>query len=237
VYRVRGYYFRAPSFPIVASLLRASTALEVDVFRSWAVEYLEEVWSDKLVNFDSHSLENTAKVIALARECGVPGVLKRAFYELVRKPGFDDSEEIGSGDEVCGEGDDGGDSEGTSDHKGEDNLLSLTDLRLLFTVREKLTQIWLSVTLTPPRSPTCRSSANPCDGSKKSRTTVWTNVVHRSKICETYLFDPIVGLDALSNAPWAEAGFCNVCIKGKQEVWKQEMRRLWAKLDEWLELE
>ncbi|KAG2093566.1 hypothetical protein BD769DRAFT_1520420 [Suillus cothurnatus] len=62
------YYFQPPPFSVLASILRAATALRFEKYRVWA----------------ARPKENAADVIILARSCGVTSGVKRALYELAR---------------------------------------------------------------------------------------------------------------------------------------------------------
>jgi hypothetical protein len=73
---------------VVASILRASTALEFPHFRQWAVRYLEEMWSHKLEDLSAVRLDNAVETITLGRNYGVHGVLKRAYYAILRTDGL-----------------------------------------------------------------------------------------------------------------------------------------------------
>src|ERR1700733_451562 len=84
----RKYTRTPPKFPVFASILRASTALEFPSFREFAVTYLQTMWSDDLDAVSDKCLPYALETIVLARECNVPGPLKRAFYELLRIPEF-----------------------------------------------------------------------------------------------------------------------------------------------------
>jgi hypothetical protein len=87
---VRTYFIEPPSFEVIASLLRASTALKFPKFREFAIHSLTTAWSAELESFskDSKWLEYAAETVTLARGYNVACVLKRALYELVRTPGF-----------------------------------------------------------------------------------------------------------------------------------------------------
>ena len=46
------------------------------------------MWSDDLKDLSSNRLNNAVETITLGRKYGAPGVLKRAYYELLRTGGL-----------------------------------------------------------------------------------------------------------------------------------------------------
>jgi hypothetical protein len=103
-------------------ILRASTSLEFPDFRAWIVRHFNERWSDNLSNLTTERLENAAETISLARQYDVPGVLKRAFYEVIRTPGFGksglgDSEYVEGGEGEGGSDEEEGSEDGSSDEE------------------------------------------------------------------------------------------------------------------------
>ncbi|KAG6915583.1 hypothetical protein DXG01_010851 [Tephrocybe rancida] len=64
---------------------------------------------------------------------------------------------------------------------------------------------------------------------------VHTTLVNTSGMLQRYLFDPVMGLQALSDAPWAKEGLCSDCVQTRRAVWRAERERLWAEMDEWFE--
>lgn len=84
------YHVHVPSFEYIAALLRVSTVLQFPSFRQFAIHKLEEAWPCRLEEFTVALpwIGHAAETVALARDCSVPGVLKRALYALVMTPGF-----------------------------------------------------------------------------------------------------------------------------------------------------
>jgi hypothetical protein len=87
---IRSYSVESPPFQIVASILRCSTALEFPKFREFAVHTLMNAWPDDLERFSIPLKwpEYAADTVSLGRQYNIPGVLKRALYELMRTRGF-----------------------------------------------------------------------------------------------------------------------------------------------------
>lgn len=75
---------------MVASILRVSTALDFPKLRDYAVNCLQDAWSDNIEKFTVTSkwLEHSAEASQLGRDCKVPAIRRRALYELVRRPGL-----------------------------------------------------------------------------------------------------------------------------------------------------
>ncbi|KAI0049922.1 hypothetical protein FA95DRAFT_1556238 [Auriscalpium vulgare] len=142
-----------PRFPVLASILRASTALSFDNLRKWALRHFEGMWPRELAAVGEDSIPYAAATLALARACDVPGVRKRAYYELLRTPGF--------GQRV--EGDDAGDDDDDVQLVGEDGNvvgaeqvpLSHADFVRLLRAREALNLAWIHAAASAPTEPKC----------------------------------------------------------------------------------
>lgn len=51
-----------------------------------------------------------------------------------------------------------------------------------------------------------------------------------------YFCDPLCGLQGLYDADWDKEGFYAECVSLARTAWRKEQRDIWAKLDEWFEL-
>ncbi|KAG5644258.1 hypothetical protein DXG03_008796 [Asterophora parasitica] len=78
--------YQKPPFPRFAAILRASSALGVTEHRNWALLHFEEMWPASPDLITAARIPNALLSILLAKTYGVPSVLKRAFYELMRGP-------------------------------------------------------------------------------------------------------------------------------------------------------
>jgi hypothetical protein len=94
----------------MAGILRASTSLDFPDFRKWVVRHLEENWSEDIRKLSVERLNNASETISLGRQYNIPGVLKRAFYELLRTAGFGQSA-MGDSEYEAEDKEDGGDEE------------------------------------------------------------------------------------------------------------------------------
>ncbi|KAH7918835.1 hypothetical protein BV22DRAFT_971978, partial [Leucogyrophana mollusca] len=83
-------------FPVVAAILRIShssrsSMAQVAQFanhRASAIEYLERRWPSDLRSLTLKVNHFAVETVILGRQCNIPSVLKRAFYELLRSSGF-----------------------------------------------------------------------------------------------------------------------------------------------------
>ncbi|KAJ7167845.1 hypothetical protein C8R46DRAFT_898427, partial [Mycena filopes] len=111
------YVHEDPSLSRIASILRVATLLSFPDFRDWAIHILQERWSPALEDLSTDRITFATESIVLARTCDVPGLLKRALYELVRLAGF-----------------------------GQHDRVTSADLGALLHAREQLTAVWNQIT-------------------------------------------------------------------------------------------
>lgn len=233
----------APPFPVLASIIRAATHLSFIKLRTWAVRVLERMWPDKLDELYADTIPHAAATVALARQCDIPRVYKRAYYELLRAPEF--------GQGALEDGD-------KADENNPDQL-SLVDYRRLVKAREGLTIAWVAAAAkvpdlgcrhspktkvprdsgagssaataaAPPPGPACLST------NLSNADTEWVDAVHESGVFEQYLHDPILGMVELMDLDWAASGWCAECTVAWYAAWKKQKEKLWQNLDLWLKL-
>ncbi|THH12816.1 hypothetical protein EW146_g7343 [Bondarzewia mesenterica] len=211
---VVSYMFTPPPFSTLASILRASTALEFHHLRTWAVHSLEKLWPDDLDKVQPTTIPHAGATIILARECSVPRVLKRAYYELLRDGtfalGVDELDERDEGD-ISGRNTpecDSGDSDAQI-------AISPADLVLLLRTRQRLMSNWIVAAHSPQVFIGCSSGQPsrdgpaavgpkplPCISAKLPQGDAsWTvlQIIDRVKpeLFEEFMHDPIVGFDSL----------------------------------------
>ncbi|KAJ7450374.1 hypothetical protein FB451DRAFT_1052283, partial [Mycena latifolia] len=212
------YVHQDPSFQKMAGILRAATILAFPDFRDWAVRLLEDKWSPLLADLLTAPLGHATESVVLARACDVPSILKRALYELVRLPGYGQTEREG---------------------------VSARDLRALVRAREELTSVWM-LTMSPycPDLALCASTAPA--GAVPARCTTLDalqagkahhKLVRESGVADDYLYDPLCGLQVLIDADWAAEGFCAACVALRHEVWAGRREKVWDNLDIWFGLD
>jgi hypothetical protein len=61
-------------------------------------------------------------------------------------------------------------------------------------------------------------------------------LVHDSGIFESYIWDPICGMQALIEAPWGGEGFCRQCVDTMKDKWRKRREEAWRDLDLWFGL-
>ncbi|KAG6835132.1 hypothetical protein H0H93_004574 [Arthromyces matolae] len=124
----------APSFNVISGIIRASTALRFEGPAAWATRRLHDILPTNLNDLNDHPVAHmqphAIQIIKLARQCNIPGILKPAFYELVR--GSWTLEEMMA--EVL---DVGNDSEKTTFH--------VRDVVGIGQVRDRLTKRWVDM--------------------------------------------------------------------------------------------
>ncbi|KAF9229759.1 hypothetical protein BS17DRAFT_877149 [Gyrodon lividus] len=212
------FHFTTPTLPILSSLLRASTSLRFDRCRALAIKFLEVEWLSSLGALKPEKKAGAMDVAVLGRKCGVKGVLVRAFYELARSDGG------------YGVVSNHAETDTIRSERGEEVLegISKADLALIARVREYMVLAWAQTAarLSPP----CTDHTSPKCPSIAAQRETWEHRVHDSGIYQSFLFDPICGLQALTDIKWEEEGWCQECVTVRREAWSQERQKLW----EWL---
>ena len=212
------------------------------------MQKLCSIWPSDLFKVSPARIPYAAETIYLARTYHISPVLKRAFYEVLRTEGFGQQdlnlpaarEGIPDGSEIVGRA-----------------KLSHKDLIRLVTAREKLLMAWTLLVGSAPNlaSFPCRLEedlpAEPsedsldesqyrardrCAEARKSNASIWADKVLDSGFYETWMYDPICGLEQLIAMDWYDAGFCMSCIRSRQQVWQKKRAEIWASLDLWLGL-
>jgi hypothetical protein len=224
------------------SLIRAATSLDFDSDRVWLVKELEALWRSNLEEpaANPESPLYAPKVAALARMCNINVLLKPAFYEMARLPGFglDKLEEL--------------------------EKIGCADMSRLIRIRECLSDIWVQAaaredpdsicphlhgapssdgegTSTPSEQvdekPALGSIASASVASTcllvTSRREAWARLVHDSGIFTRYRYDPLRGLAALINIEWTD-DWCKDCKEKRKLDWHTMQRSIWEKVDECL---
>ncbi|KAG6855993.1 hypothetical protein H0H87_008641 [Tephrocybe sp. NHM501043] len=60
-----------------------------------------------------------------------------------------------------------------------------------------------------------------------------TKLVDASGMLQRYRCDPVFGLQALLDAPWAKEGLCEKCVNTRKEGWQAERERIWDEIGVW----
>ncbi|GLB39146.1 hypothetical protein LshimejAT787_0603080 [Lyophyllum shimeji] len=239
-------YFRdSPSFPTIASILRASSALTFTNFEAYATDYLSDMWSADLADLTTAPIPFAIETVVFARRFSLFLILKRALYELVRLERFDREQNATAA--VTGEARHGGSGAA---------VLSPQDKDALIDARAQLTRVWTAEAADPEQFPPCAAqpapppepaapaaeapiaapapAARPCTATSRTLSQqAHTQLVKTTGIFRTYQYDVVCGLRALAEAPWREQGFCKACVRWRRERWRREAERVWEELEGW----
>lgn len=233
-----------PPFLALACLLRGAHALDCERIWEYASRVFTAMWPEDLSELSTSTEEQqkyAKEALQSARECGLPSVRKRAYYELVCTPGFgqiatdDNAECVDDGELQPGA-----------------NALRYADLLRLVATRERLERAWCAVARAPPApsvvlcplqsippdnlTPEQKIAIEKCQEARKQSGKWWTEQVVQAPLFQRGLLDPLSGLQELINIGWQELGFCAGCDGARKEFWEEEKKKLWGKLDIWLGL-
>lgn len=233
---------RPPSFPELASMLRASYALAFPTINAYASHFLREMWPGELTRLspdrtETHS-HHAAEMLTLARRCGLPELCKRAFYELLRSDCLGLATSLHDDDSDCKSDD------------NPDGHLGRADILRLVSAREHLQRAWLRIARAPPAPsavpcpleqipPAALDAAQEpvlqkCRDARASSITQWTTEVTQAALFEEGMYDPLCALERLCEKDWQGMGYCVGCVGARTDVWGEERVRLWKDLDQWL---
>lgn len=208
-----------PNHRAVASILRFSTALEFTSLRATASNILQNFWKPDISGtVDEQGRHYAADTVLLAKECDLPIILKRAYYELLMDPDFQQS--VDEGDEAS-----------------SSFPLPSEELYRLSSARAKMLKMWAEATIKFPDTwKNCATSGyKPCLPLSK-RHAAWFNAVCKSGIAQSGMRDPVYGFKKLENADWKEEGMCVQCVRKMCSEWQKQQADMWTKLDMWLDL-
>jgi len=223
----------------VAAILRAADALEFDQFKTFAVSYLRNGWPADFAKFNGGIMEHAVDAAILGWKYGVDSALKRALYEFVRADSFKPH---------------------TGASSDEDDRLNKTvklHYSWLVHAREQLMAFWMPKAV-PPKQKKCASPRG-SDAQKHCAMggaihIPYTVLVHDSGTFFRYRHDPIMGLQALIDAPWlpgevwpstypqdlpttkSHHRLCVGCADIWRAMWRSEKEVLWHVLDTWFGL-
>ncbi|KAH7921241.1 hypothetical protein BV22DRAFT_1198321 [Leucogyrophana mollusca] len=204
--RPTDFILTPPPFHTVAAIIRAASALGFKGYYDLAIQRLNKLWDSRLEDVLQESLSEAAAAVALARECDIPQVPRRALYELLR---MDEGKLY------------------ANDHRGLDELESADQQRVI-KAREALAVAWVkNATQFPPPS-RCLVDKSGC---AVYRSSSWRKLVVDSGILLKYMHDPIAGLLVLIEQDWAAAGWCVDCVEKMKREWGAERERIWKDLD------
>ncbi|TRM66359.1 hypothetical protein BD626DRAFT_487571 [Schizophyllum amplum] len=203
------YALEPAPFITTVAVLRASLALHFMDYESFARHQLRRLWPDGLEDLTTTRIPNAVATVVLTRDGHMPGVRKRAMYELVRTEGF---------------------SQGPNEEK-----LSEAEYSALVRAREKLTNVWIMNAGMAPKVglPDGHSDLH-CIERLGHGIRAHYSALSETKILEEYANDAICGLQALAEIDWKAHGFCDRCATAKRNAWNEIRQKQWENLDLWL---
>lgn len=188
-----------PSHREVASVLRSSTVLEFPSLRAAASHILENFWQPKISSaLDGEDRPYAVDTVILAKECDLPIILKRAYYELLMHPDFQQSRDEG-------------------DASSNTFPLPSEDLYRLSYARAKMLGIWTGATTKFPDAwMSCSGrrahTDNPCPSLLKIKA-AWFKFVCESGLAQNFIHDPINGFEKLQFAESTAGEICAECVR------------------------
>jgi hypothetical protein len=234
-------YRNAIEPPILMSLIRATTLLGFDSDRAWLVKELEALWPSNLEELvaEPEPHLDAPEVAVLARMYNIDGLLKPAFYDMARMPGFG------------------------LEKLEKSKQISRADILHLTWMREYLSDMWIQVAAREHPAFVCQNfrSALSNDGEGTltynqadnkhaldsqtstsmastcllvtARREAWVRLVYDSGIFTQYRYDPLRGLAALINIEWTD-DWCKDCLEKRKADWRITQRNIWEKVGEYL---
>ncbi|GBE83708.1 hypothetical protein SCP_0507640 [Sparassis crispa] len=209
------YALNPPPFPALASLLRAAHALGFPKILDFAKHVLRTMWPPDVAHVSSVRIPHAAETITLARTCGVPEVLKRAYYELLRSPGFKQTDD--NHVDTCAK-----------------PSLGLAEYMRLVVTREKLQEMWIQIASAPEvllcRLPFLPSPSDSdverqrvCSQTRTKDVEVWAEMVVQVPLFKEGMLDPLDALSNLAALDWHARGFCLRCVNHWRRTWREEL--------------
>ena len=234
----RAYVFEPPPFHVLASILRAASTLEFTQELEFASRSIRAMWPCELAGLTKDGIPNAAATINLAKDCDMPEVLKRAYYELLRS-------------DALGQDPENFDFERQEDH--DNSTIPRDDLISLIKTREQLWGQWYSLADRPPNKngfycplqlvpnpegdqPAPTPEQLKCASAHEKSFEHWDTQVKTSGIFQEFMYDPLCGLERLSKIEWEKLGYCDGCVKSWRRQWGIDRAKLWGNLDVWLRL-
>ncbi|KAF5320441.1 hypothetical protein D9611_010735 [Ephemerocybe angulata] len=226
-----------PSPTNLSEILRVSHTLRFRSIEDGAKRIYCDIWSDELHRLprSQRSIDtgNAIEALTIGRLSGLPGVVKRAMYELLNDEALGQAQD---GDDVSGEGE-----------RFNPSLPSM-DVLLLVSARSKLQRRWIKETSQyPPALLPCTHDA-PSHGSHQD---IWKICIakepsaareaHRKLVLESgcqeqWINDVMGGFEALLDLPWAANGLCDVCVKKLGEDWSNVRKSVWSECEAWFRI-
>ncbi|KAJ6576994.1 hypothetical protein DFH09DRAFT_914193 [Mycena vulgaris] len=208
------FSYSRPSFLTAAAIIRAAERFDFPKFFKFAERCLQDKFPSDLARFHSKPIPHASDAVVLGR-WNVPGILKRAFYELARAQ----PEDLPARD-----------PDDTRDVDSPLQELDIEDIILLTNAQKRMTAAWLTVL---PTAIVCPNRA-PCPA---GRGTVGWSAFGEDQLLQKYQYDPIGGLNALIAVKWRTAhSFCSSCANAQKELLVAKKEKIWKDMDEWFDI-
>lgn len=205
--------YSSPTFLTAAAIFRAASIFIFPKFYAFARKHLLVEFARDITKFRSTPIPNASAAVNLGRSWSLPGILKRAFYELARA----EPEDL----------DDDRDGEGGLDSCLLD--LEPADIIRLASAQKRLAAAWISV-FTPPALHDQCPGRHPCPATRSAG--VWPALTEQ--LLRKYQYDPICGLDALIAVRWKSVhGFCDKCASAQKRMFMGKKMQIWEDMDGW----
>ncbi|KAJ7226822.1 hypothetical protein GGX14DRAFT_347395 [Mycena pura] len=215
------YCHNSPPFLVVSAIFRAATVLKFTRFRDWAQRSFQDMWPPSLSALSIAVVPHATEAVILGRSWGLPSILKRALYELLRTPGFGQNKEY----------------EVQSRPKASTSArLQPADIMCLVRARECLDVVWYAATsfdvFSQPRGH-AREWERRCTSVKYE---TYKRLVHDTGLFVTYRFDVLCGLETLAQIDWdnesaPDEEVCPLCASRMRERWHMDREQAWETLD------
>ena len=191
-------------------MLRAASALSCKSLARFSEKLLQEIWSPNLQRLTRLPLPSAQEVVLVAREFGIPEVLKRALYEVLRDPTAHDKLAADDLHRV---------------HKAHGEL-QMAWAGFIWTMPNSHAFQCHART---------RAEARVCSAAQEhDRFQTWRDLLEEHELFSPS--DPLDGLKSLADLHWAALGYCPTCVTARREVFARKREELWEKMDQWLDL-
>ncbi|KAI1786268.1 hypothetical protein LXA43DRAFT_1099413 [Ganoderma leucocontextum] len=220
------YATKPLSQTLAISLLFAADTLSCGYVLDLAKRRLCEIWDGRSLPATDRSdsrdrtYPSAIRAIKLARQYSIPGILRRAFYELLSSWAFWDALEPPTSQSVL-----------------DDLRISEEDIRMLLVARVKLGELWRDFVVHVPEGTWNVSHRSPydtrrcCHANKEKRAGRWLTFVFERGGLE--VFDPI-RYDFIKQ--WGKAleykEWCQACLDRKRKAWEEKRAEWWEGMDE-----
>ncbi|KAF6748867.1 hypothetical protein DFP72DRAFT_915651 [Ephemerocybe angulata] len=225
------YFYSPPTLRDTYAVLRAAQLLRFTEYEMWARRRVADAWSDDL-GHEWSSLDGACPVeaIEVGRTCGIPGVVRRGMYELLK-------------DEMLGQSIDEDVGSCEDDEAQPKSILKIEDILVLTLARAKLQRAWIKATSQFPASclPCVADAALPDHDPCLSARPFEVRELHRKLVIQNglqdeYMNDVIGGLNVLTSLSWREdgvGGLCDGCRQRLDAVWRETRDKLWEDCIRW----